>query len=340
MAEEITSKHTADAPTEPLTRDHLDLAIGDYTLAEVIGEGPFSTVYKGLHSDGSIKAFKVARPFADLYFAGKTALYHTEALIQQTGIVGRARIDPASLLCKQADKLLSVNHKSLPKIEKLVASPRRTYYQAEFIEGDTLRTVIAKNTATVAMVLDAARAMDELLRLGFGYHGDLKPENIIVSPDGVRLLDPGYFDRDSGVNVTTALYYPQPIPDHFIPDDLLAIGLMLWEVILGEHPLDRCCSSYKFAACEFSESLWNFVRSKEMVGNYRFSPLLALKRPTFACPELTPDLEKVLLKSLRLCVNKEGLIDVDQGYRSFSELISELETARKQRGQSTQLVFH
>ena len=63
------------------------------------------------------------------------------------------------------------------------------------------------------------------------YHGDLKPENVIVKPSGsVVLVDPAMRAGERGVITTTPHYNPFLLRES--KADVMGIGVMLYEILL------------------------------------------------------------------------------------------------------------
>jgi serine/threonine protein kinase len=83
------------------------------------------------------------------------------------------------------------------------------------------------------------RALQKLERSGqLAYHGDLKPENIIVKPSGsVVLIDPALRLDERGVTTTTPHYNPLLLRDS--KADVMGIGVMLYEILTGVLPFDE-----------------------------------------------------------------------------------------------------
>jgi TolB-like protein/Tfp pilus assembly protein PilF len=137
------------------------------------------------------------------------------------------------------------------------------YLVTELIEGETLRGWLMR-TPSLERRLAVARQILEALgaahRAGF-VHRDLKPQNIMVRFDGyVKVLDFGLAKRIGGppfpapdgaptVDVTlpghiagtTAYMSPEQIEGQDVDgrSDLFAFGIILYEMLAGEHPWRR-----------------------------------------------------------------------------------------------------
>jgi hypothetical protein len=163
---------------------------------------------------------------------------------------------------------------------------------------------------------------------GFGYHGDVKPENMIVTGSGVILVDCGYFgsvhvgdkaDPQKTLIVTTPRYYPR-----LLPDDLLAFGLLLWEAAMRKPLLEGVAYSGDFDADGVADRLFDIVSEEEAIGNFNFSGILGVVKPSDLREGLPDIVEKTLLKSVRLQFNENGVADIDEGYESFEEIADDL----------------
>ena len=88
------------------------------------------------------------------------------------------------------------------------------------------------------------RALQKLARTGeLPYHGDLKPENMIVKPSGsILMIDPAMRRGERDVIATTPLYNPLLLCDS--KADVMGIGIMLYEILTGVLPFDEVPWSY------------------------------------------------------------------------------------------------
>ncbi len=309
------------------------LEVGDYKIDQKLGEGIFSSVYRGVHlKTAQQKAFKVAKPQDLVSKRQAKDCLSTRAIAQITGGTMDVLPDAAKLLRTQHAQLSMVSQSGWIKVDRLVDQPGLTYYEMELVEGETLRQLMIRQSITVDKTIEIARSLDKLSKSeSLRYHGDIKPENILVTKSGITIIDPGYFGRLDLVNgsnlpncaITTVAYYPA-----LEPDDLLAFGLMLWEVVLGIQPTAKTSFSQESDLSRIGGNLLEMVRLQEMVGKYFLSNILNVPLPSSVHPGIGADLENLLLKSIRLKVNMSGQIDLDPGFRSFGAIAGALAALR------------
>lgn len=144
-----------------------------------------------------------------------------------------------------------------PLISRLLDYGERNwlvYYAMSFAEGPTLRAHLDR--VRRASIPDVLRTASDLLTaLGFAHergimHRDVKPDNIILSPEGAMLLDFGIAKAieaagterltKSGFTVGTSSYMsPEQVAaldttDH--RSDLYSLGCVLYEALAGRPP--------------------------------------------------------------------------------------------------------
>lgn len=132
---------------------------------------------------------------------------------------------------------------------------RTPYLVTEFVEGRSLRTMIAEDAP-----FPVEQALPLLARIadGMAYchenqvvHRDLKPENILVRPDGQPIIiDFGLALTRAGRRVTYAnLSATAGTPDYMSPEqiegqrgdertDIYALGTMMFEMLAGRLPFE------------------------------------------------------------------------------------------------------
>src|SRR5262249_44398606 len=96
---------------------------------------------------------------------------------------------------REARTASALNHPNMITIFDIGQIADTRYIATEFVEGETLRTMIRNGKLTPARVADVAAQVASALaaahRAGI-VHRDIKPENIMVRPDGyVKVLDFG-----------------------------------------------------------------------------------------------------------------------------------------------------
>ena len=133
-----------------------------------------------------------------------------------------------------------------------VPVPGRFYAVMEWVEGRTLRKIIAEKTVpqevAIAIVFGVLQALNYMHDQGVT-HRDLKPENIMVDDEGrVKVIDFGIAFLAGARRLTFAnLSQVMGTPDYISPEqlksqpgdrrsDLYAMGVMLYEMLSGKTP--------------------------------------------------------------------------------------------------------
>ena len=131
------------------------------------------------------------------------------------------------------------------------------YIVVEYIEGRTLRHMLAESEEKPLPVDEALRITDQICDAVIYchehgvFHRDLKPENIMLQPDGnVKIIDFGIALLAGARRVTwRGLSGTMGTPDYMSPEqlrgergtagsDVYAIGMMLYEMLCGRTPFD------------------------------------------------------------------------------------------------------
>jgi serine/threonine protein kinase len=232
-----------------------------FELISLLGQGSFARVYLGkevalgnrlvalkvsrkesaeaeilgrLRHDNIVPVYSIQKDprtgftVACMPFLGKTTLRDVQEKIFEGGIPRRARV---ILDCAQPSCLDEDGQES--------HAPGRILLQGSYVDG----------VADLGMQLAGALAFVHQRKI---YHRDLKPSNILVRPDGrPMLLDFNLsFDqrfKEKSVGGTLPYMAPEHLratdPDFtgccFVDgrSDLYSLGVMLYELLAGEHPL-------------------------------------------------------------------------------------------------------
>ena len=248
--------------TRPLPRD-----FGRYRLLKLLGSGGMGQVYLALDSKLNINvALKVPRP--EIFDEPKMlARFYREARA-----VARL-VHPG--LCWVLD------------VGEFDASP---YLVMRYIPGTRLSDCTGFTPVEAAvLVRDIARAMAAAHKEGV-IHRDLKPQNIIVTPQGdpvvvdfgLALLENDELSRISTTNErlgTRAYMSPEQLlgkSERIGPrSDIYALGCVLYKLLTGQRP--------------FESSEAQYIAAKHAI---------APQPPSTHCPEIDPALDSICLKAI------------------------------------------
>ena len=181
--------------------------LGSYRVQKFLGRGGFAYVYQAEDSQGR----KVALKVGDVAGGGRYVTRFVEITdersqewISPDETPGEAvffrndgvRIDFLdmkeidSLLRSEASLLEGARHQNLVKVRDVFEIEGRPIMVMDFARGKTLREKIrALEGIRLNWFLAITRALQKLRDSGtFLYHGDLKPENVIIKPSGSALL--------------------------------------------------------------------------------------------------------------------------------------------------------
>lgn len=157
-------------------------------------------------------------------------------------------------LQSEARAAAALNHPNIATIYALEEHGGRLYMASEFVQGRTLRAVIAGGPVDLRAVIDVGRAVSTALAAAHQrgiVHGDIKPENVMLGHDGrIKVLDFGLArfvdgERDESVAGAPASHFGTPgymAPEQLLGQagdgrvDIFALGVMLHELLSGVHP--------------------------------------------------------------------------------------------------------
>ena len=217
--------------------------------------------------------------------------------------VRKSSSQTTSMLMAEASIMKNLDHPMLPRIVGIEEDPKFFYIIMDFVQGENLKTVVTSSgpQAQDTVVSWGVKLCDVLTYLhdkGIVYR-DIKPANIMLSPDGnIKLIDFGIAReyKENASEDTTALgtegyAAPEQYEGKGQTDartDIYGMGITLFQLLTGVNP-----SSYQENI--FSIRLQN--------------------------PNLSSGLDKIILK----CTNK----DPKKRYQSTEELKKALLNYRK-----------
>jgi formylglycine-generating enzyme required for sulfatase activity/tRNA A-37 threonylcarbamoyl transferase component Bud32 len=209
--------------------------LAGFRLVGIEGQGAMAVVYRGENTlDASIcRALKVIRP----------------ELAERTEFVAR--------FTKEARILEKLQHRNVVRFYGVRSERGHLVMELELLKGKPLSLEVKAATQhsvsqVVGWVRQACEGVGAAHHLGI-VHRDLKPENLFLAGDGtVKVLDFGIakaLDETDRSNTATIAGHVPGTPAYMAPEvcegatpsaraDVYALGLCLFELLTGVHPLN------------------------------------------------------------------------------------------------------
>ena len=204
---------------------------GPYRLAREIGRGAMGVVHEAWGPAGERAAVKL--------------------LVPPPGQTPEERAALERRFTREARALASVDHPHVVRIFDAGVSEGRLYLVMEFLDGENLRERLARlgpipAAECVALISQLLLALEAVHHAGI-LHRDVKPENLVLLPDGtVKLADFGVawvageatLTRTGGVLGSPAYMSPEQILGQPVDrrSDLFSAAVSLYQLLTGELP--------------------------------------------------------------------------------------------------------
>jgi serine/threonine protein kinase len=243
--------------------------VGPYRIIEQLGQGGMATVLKAYHAAlDRYVALKVLHP----------------AFLEDTNFTARFQ--------REARLVAKLDHPNIVPIFDYSEHEGRPYLVMKFIEGETLKARQLRGPIASREILRIVEAIGEALAYAHKHgvlHRDIKPSNVLMSNDGgIYLADFGLARIAASGESTLSSDSIMGTPQYISPEqamgkkdldegtDIYSFGVMLYELVVGKVPFS--------ADTPFS-----------IIHDHIYTPL---PLPRQVNPEVSPEVERVLLKAL------------------------------------------
>ncbi|MBW4551528.1 MAG: serine/threonine protein kinase [Aphanocapsa sp. GSE-SYN-MK-11-07L] len=159
---------------------------------------------------------------------------------------------PTKQFLRELRFLLSLRHPNIVACQTLEHKKDSRYLVMDYCEGGTLRSLLESGerlslTQTLKIITDILRGLEYAHKQEI-IHCDIKPENILlkleanswtaqISDFGIARLSQEQMGSNSGATGSPAYMAPERFYGQYSPaSDLYAVGVLLYEMIVGERP--------------------------------------------------------------------------------------------------------
>ena len=252
------------------TANRTPTGVGPYALVERLGKGGMGTVYRAVERDtGAVVAVKILAP----------------ALAENPVLLGR--------FVQEFRAAAKLDHPNIVRALDSGTDGPFTYLVMEYVEGKSLGRMLARGVrlperTAVRVVTQVAQALEYAHRHRV-IHRDVKPDNILIRPDGLaKLADFGLAkDVDGNRDLTRTnrcLGTPHFMaPEQYVdaknvgvPSDIYSLGATLYNALTGKIP---------FADCATFAALANKVKGE-------------IRSPRELVPEISPQADLAVRRAM------------------------------------------
>lgn len=241
--------------------------IGRFYNVTELGHGGMGTVYSGFFNGKKVAIKKFRSEF-----------------LSETELINRFRLE--------AQTLQRLNHSSIVKIVESAHDTNNRFYPAfvengelylamEFVEGETLDHYIRDNGGplseerAVHIMCNILDAMEYVRQKGI-IHRDIKPNNIILRPDGtsICIIDFGIVKDLNSIGLTTGRCvlgtdgYMSPEQANGLTvdsrTDIYSLGCVLFYLLTGKHAIQTRASDFETRMAILKD---DFPRAKDLNPN-------------------------------------------------------------------------
>ena len=299
-----------------------DTAIAEVAEVMVGGNNPASGKCFGHYE--IVKQIGVGG-MGEVYLAKDTKLDRFVALKILNENFSRHEINRSRFI-QEAKAASGLNHPNILVIHEIGETANAHFIVSEYIEGKTLREILANSLLNLSEILDISIQIANALATAHEahlVHRDIKPENIMVRPDGfVKILDFGLAklveqktsisslaneitvrnETAKGIILGTVNYMsPEQAKGERVDarTDIFSLGVVIYEMIAGQTPF----------GCESVSETWTKLLHLEP------APL------SYFVPDISGELEQIIAKMLRK--------EIEERYQTVKDLLTNLQAFKK-----------
>lgn len=159
---------------------------------------------------------------------------------------------------REARTLAKLNHPNIVSLFEFGKQQDTYYFLMEFVDGSTLRDVVAAGQLSPEHALAIVPELCDALQFAHNkgvIHRDIKPENILMAADGsVKIADFGLsriLGNDTQPTALTRTHQVMGTPRYMAPEqfegargvdhraDIYSLGVVFYEMLTGELPIGR-----------------------------------------------------------------------------------------------------
>jgi serine/threonine-protein kinase len=205
---------------------------GRYVLGDLLGRGGMAEVFAGF----SIGDHGFQKPVAIKRLLPELASDH----VYVERLIGEAKL------------LVGMQHGNIVSVLDLARDGDDVFLVMEFVDGPTLRQLLKARGArglslgTATYIVQMAATGLELAHSRGIIHADISPSNLLLTTSGeVRVADFGIARREGGGHGVVEGKWAYMAPEQARGEplaprsDVFALGVVLYELITGKHPLGR-----------------------------------------------------------------------------------------------------
>ncbi|MDZ4850910.1 MAG: serine/threonine-protein kinase [Pirellulaceae bacterium] len=231
MTRERNSSTASDRTRSAEREDLTNQTINGYRVLHQLGSGGMADVYLAFH---------------------ETLQRHVALKVMRTDLA--ASKDHLQRFLQEARSAASLIHPNIVQVYDIGNWGKIHYIAQEYIAGNTLRAFVHRRGSlpqpeTMSIMLQIAAALQKAASIGI-VHRDIKPDNILLTPDGeVKVADFGLARVRSQSNGLTEIGVALGTPTYMSPEqiqgqsvdarsDLYSLGTTAYEMLAGRPPFE------------------------------------------------------------------------------------------------------